>query len=181
MKELNINGYKETIIERSDYPFETCNEILNNETTAILGYGPQGCGQGLNMRDQGFDVILGLRKGMSWEKALKDGWVEGENLFSIKEATARGTIIQFLLSDAGQIQAWPMVKENLHKGDALYFSHGFGVIFNDDTGIVPPDGIDVILVAPKGSGLTVRTHFQAGRGINASFAIHRSLAFPVKS
>ena len=99
-----------------------------------LGYGPQGYGQGLNMRDQGFDVILGLRKGISWEKALKDGWVEGENLFSIKEATARGTIIQFLLSDAGQIQAWPMVKENLHEGDALYFSHGLGVIFNDDTG-----------------------------------------------
>ena len=129
MKELDINGYKETIIERSDYPIELCKQILNNETTAILGYGPQGRGQGLNMRDQGFDVILGIRKGMSWVKALEDGWVEGENLYSIQEAAEKGTIIQFLLSDAGQIQAWPMVKENLKEGDALYFSHGFGVIF----------------------------------------------------
>ena len=173
MKELDINGYKETIIERSDYPIELCKQILNNETTAILGYGPQGRGQGLNMRDQGFDVILGIRKGISWEKALEAGWVEGENLYSIQEAAEKGTIIQFLLSDAGQIQAWPMVKENLKEGDALYFSHGFGVIFHDDTGIVPPDDVDVILVAPKGSGLTVRTHFQAGRGINASFAVHQ--------
>ena len=173
MKELDINGYKETIIERSDYPIELCKQILNNETTAILGYGPQGRGQGLNMRDQGFDVILGIRKGISWEKALEDGWVEGKNLYSIQEAAEKGTIIQFLLSDAGQIQAWPMVKENLKEGDALYFSHGFGVIFHDDTGIVPPDDVDVILVAPKGSGLTVRTHFQAGRGINASFAVHQ--------
>ena len=173
MKELDINGYKETIIERSDYPIELCNQILYNETTAILGYGPQGYGQGLNMRDQGFNVILGLRRGSSWKKAVKDGWVEGQNLFEIDEATQRGTIIQFLLSDAGQIQAWPTVKENLNEGDALYFSHGFGVVFHDDTGIIPPDNVDVILVAPKGSGLTVRTHFQAGRGINSSFAIHQ--------
>ena len=173
MKELNINGYTETIIERSDYPREKCKSILENEVTAILGYGPQGYGQGMNMRDQGFNVILGLRLGSSWEKAVKDGWIEGENLFEIAEAVQRGTIIQFLLSDAGQIQAWPLVKENLSEGNALYFSHGFGVIFHEDTGIIPPDNIDVILVAPKGSGLTVRTHFQAGRGINASFAIHQ--------
>ena len=173
MKELNINGYKETIIERSDYPIELCKNILKNEITAILGYGPQGRGQGLNMRDQGFDVILGLRKGKSWEKALKDGWVEGENLYSMEEASEKGTIIQFLLSDAGQIQAWPKVKQNLHDGDALYFSHGFGIIFHEDTGILPPENNDVILVAPKGSGLTVRTHFQAGRGINSSFAVYQ--------
>ncbi len=173
MKELEINGYKETIIERSDYPIDKCKEILKDEVTAILGYGPQGFGQGLNMRDQGFNVILGLRKGNSWEKALNDGWVENENLFEIEEAANRGTIIQFLLSDAGQIQAWPTVKENLNKGDALYFSHGFGVVFHKHTGIVPPDNVDVILVAPKGSGLSLRNHFLAGRGINASFAIHQ--------
>ena len=173
MKELNINGYTETIIERSDYPQEKCKAILDNEVTAILGYGPQGFGQGMNMRDKGFNVILGLRRGPSWEKALNDGWVEGENLFEIAEAVRRGTIIQFLLSDAGQIQAWPTVKENLNEGDALYFSHGFGIVFHEDTGIIPPENVDVILVAPKGSGLTVRTHFNAGRGINSSFAIHQ--------
>lgn len=173
MKEIDIDGYRETIVERTDYPVERCKEILADEVTAILGYGPQGRGQGLNMRDQGFNVILGLRKGRSWDKALADGWVEGETLLSIDEAAQRGTIIQFLLSDAGQIQAWPAVKENLQKGDALYFSHGFGVVFHEHTKIVPPDNIDVILVAPKGSGLTVRNYFLDGRGINASYAIHQ--------
>ncbi|MBL7013093.1 MAG: ketol-acid reductoisomerase [Candidatus Marinimicrobia bacterium] len=173
MRTIDINGIHETIIERSDYPLEKCKEILNNEVTAILGYGPQGRGQGLNMRDQGFNVILGLRKGSSWEKAIDEGWEEGKNLFSIEEATQRGSIIQFLLSDAGQIQAWEMVKENLSEGDALYFSHGFGVVFHKSTGIIPPENIDVMLVAPKGSGLTVRNHFLDGRGINSSFAIHQ--------
>ena len=176
MKELNINGYKETIIERSDYPKEECKNILNDEVTAILGYGPQGYGQGLNMRDQGYNVILGLRKGNSWDKAINDGWEEGVNLLSIEEATQKGTIIQFLLSDAGQIKAWPVVRDNLNEGDAIYFSHGFGVVFNDHTGITPPSNVDVILVAPKGSGLTVRTHFQEGRGINSSFAIHQDFS-----
>jgi len=173
MKELNINGYKEQIVERSDYPIEQCKEILNNKITAILGYGPQGRGQGLNMRDQGFNVIIGLRKGPSWEKALEDGWVENENLFEINEATKKGDIIQFLLSDAGQIQAWPDVKKNLSEGDTLYFSHGFGVVFHADTNIIPPKDINVILVAPKGSGLTVRNHFLEGRGINSSYAIYQ--------
>ena len=171
MKELNINGYKEQIIERSDYPIEKCKEILNDKITAVLGYGPQGRGQSLNMRDQGFNVIVGLRKGSSWDKAIKDGWDEGKNLFEINEATKKGDIIQFLLSDAGQIQAWPEVKENLSEGNTLYFSHGFGVVFHSDTNIVPPNDINVVLVAPKGSGLTVRNHFLEGRGINSSYAV----------
>ena len=173
MKNIEINGIKETIVERSDYPIEECKKILGKEVTAILGYGPQGRGQGLNMRDQGFKVVLGLRKGRSWDKALADGWLEGETLFETEEAAQRGTILQYLLSDAGQIAAWPMVKASLNEGDTLYFSHGFGIVFHKDTSIIPPENVDVILVAPKGSGLTVRTHFQAGRGINASFAIHQ--------
>ena len=131
MKEIEISGNKETIIERSDYPVETCKDILKDETTAILGYGPQGKGQGLNMRDQGFKVIIGLRKGRSWDRALEDGWVEGVTLYEIEEAASRGTIIQYLLSDAGQIQLWPMVEANLQSGNALYFSHGFGIVFHE--------------------------------------------------
>lgn len=173
MKEINIAGHSETIIERTDYPVERCKSILDDEVTAILGYGPQGRGQGLNMRDQGFKVILGVRRGRSWDKALEDGWVEGETLFETEEAASRGTILQYLLSDAGQIQMWPMVQSNLQPGNALYFSHGFGIVFKDHTSIVPSSDLDVILVAPKGSGLTVRNHFLAGRGINASFAIHQ--------
>ena len=180
MRELDISGFKESIIERSDYPIEECKKILKDEVTAILGYGPQGRGQSLNMRDQGFDVIIGLRKGNSWDKAILDGWEEGKTLFPINEAVEKATIIQFLLSDAGQIQAWPEVKSRLKEGDALYFSHGFGVVFHQDTQIVPPDNIDVILVAPKGSGLTVRNHFKEGRGINASFAIHQDFSKKAK-
>ena len=171
MKQIDINGYREEIIERSDFPIEKCKTILKNKVTTILGYGPQGRGQGLNMRDQGFNVILGLRKGASWNKALEDGWVDGENLFEIEEATKKGNIIQFLLSDAGQIQAWPTVKNNLIEGDTLYFSHGFGIVFHSDTNIIPPKNVNVVLVAPKGSGLTVRNHFLEGRGINSSYAV----------
>ena len=171
MKQIDINGYKEEIIERSDFPIEQCKTILKNKVTTILGYGPQGRGQGLNMRDQGFNVILGLRKGASWNKALEDGWVPGKDLFEIEEATKKGDIIQFLLSDAGQIQAWPSVKNNLVEGDTLYFSHGFGIVFHSDTNIIPPKNVNVVLVAPKGSGLTVRNHFLDGRGINSSYAV----------
>lgn len=173
MKTINIGGHEETIIERSDFPIEKCHEILKDEVTAILGYGPQGRGQGLNMRDQGFKVIVGIRKGRSWEKALADGWVAGENLFEVEEAAKRGSIIQYLLSDAGQIASWSTVKACLEEGNALYFSHGFGIVFHKDTNIIPPENVDVMLVAPKGSGLTVRTHFEAGRGINSSWAVHQ--------
>ncbi|MCZ6749154.1 MAG: ketol-acid reductoisomerase [SAR324 cluster bacterium] len=173
MKTIEIMGYKETIIERSDYPPDKIKDILNDEVTGILGYGPQGRGQGLNMRDQGFNVLLGLRKGRSWDKALEDGWEPRKNLFEMEEVCRKATIIQYLLSDAGQIAAWPMVKSCLNAGDALYFSHGFGIVFREQTNIVPPPNVDVMLVAPKGSGLSVRRLFEAGTGINASFAVHQ--------
>ena len=111
---------------------------------------------------------------------MSDGWEEGKTLFSINEAVEKATVIQYLLSDAGQIQAWPEVKSRLKEGDALYFSHGFGVVFHQDTKIIPPKNIDVILVAPKGSGLTVRNHFKEGRGIHASFAIHQDFTKKAK-
>lgn len=171
MKSITINGITETIIERSDYPRQRIDKILNGEPIAILGYGPQGRGQGLNLKDQGYKVLIGLRKGRSWEKALADGWKEGVDLFSLEEASKRGSVIQYLLSDAAQISMWPTIKPFLKKGKTLYFSHGFGIVFREQTNIIPPPDIDVILVAPKGSGLTVRTQFQEGRGINASYAV----------
>lgn len=173
MKSISIAGINEEIIERSDYPQEKLKSILKNEVIAILGYGPQGRGQSLNLRDQGFNVILGLRAGSSWDKAVAEGWVAGKNLFSMEEASEKGTTIQFLLSDAGQIAYWPTLQKHLKEGDCLYFSHGFGVVFNDQTHIVPPKNVDVVLCAPKGSGLTVRTHYLEGRGINASIAVHQ--------
>eukprot|EP01004_Peranema_trichophorum_P004746 NODE_3647_length_1312_cov_116.242220_g3191_i0.p1 GENE.NODE_3647_length_1312_cov_116.242220_g3191_i0~~NODE_3647_length_1312_cov_116.242220_g3191_i0.p1 ORF type:complete len:391 (+),score=99.14 NODE_3647_length_1312_cov_116.242220_g3191_i0:56-1174(+) len=168
---INIKDHKEQIIERSDYPIEKCKAILKDEVTAVLGYGPQGRGQALNLRDQGFQVIVGARKGPSFDRAVEDGWKPGKNIFELEEAAYKGTIVQYLLSDAAQVAMWPNVKKHITKGKALYFSHGFGVVFKDQTHIIPPSDVDVILVAPKGSGLTVRTHFLEGRGINGSWAV----------
>ncbi|MEG0038070.1 MAG: ketol-acid reductoisomerase [Bacteroides sp.] len=172
MAQMNFGGVTENVVTREEFPLEKAREVLKNETIAIIGYGVQGPGQSLNLRDNGFNVIVGQRKGgKTWEKAVADGWVPGETLFDIEEACERGTIIQYLLSDAAQIEVWPTVKKHLTPGKALYFSHGFGITYKERTGIVPPADVDVILVAPKGSGTSLRSMFLEGRGLNSSFAI----------
>ncbi len=174
MAQLNFGGVVEEVVTRDEFPLEKALDTLKDETIAIIGYGVQGPGQSLNLKDNGFNVIVGQRQpSKSWDKAVEDGWVPGVDLFSIEEACQKATIIQFLLSDAGQISAWPTIKENLSDGKALYFSHGFGVTFNDQTGIIPPDNVDVILVAPKGSGTSLRRKFLAGQGLNSSYAIYQ--------
>ena len=171
MKVFSVGGVREKIVERSDYPKARLKKILSKETVAVIGYGVQGRGQSLNMRDNGVKVIIGLRKGPSWDLAVSDGWKPGKTLFESPEAVQRGTVIQYLLSDAGQKTMWPVIEENLQDGAALYFSHGFSVVYKKQTSVIPPKNVDVILVAPKGSGTTVRRHFLEGRGINSSFAV----------
>ena len=172
MAKLNFGGVEEEVVTREEFPLEKAREVLSNETIAVIGYGVQGPGQSLNMRDNGFNVIVGQRKGgKSWDKAVADGWVPGETLFDIEEALAKGTIICYLLSDAAQIELWPTVKKHLTAGKSLYFSHGFGVTYKDQTGIVPPADVDVYLVAPKGSGTSLRRLFVEGKGLNSSFAV----------
>lgn len=172
MAVLNFGGVEENVVTREEFPLDKARETLKDETIAIIGYGVQGPGQSLNLRDNGFNVIIGQRKNSkSWDKAVADGWVPGETLFGIEEALDKGTIIQYLLSDAGQISVWPTVKKYLTPGKALYFSHGFGITFKERTGIVPPEDVDVILVAPKGSGTSLRRMFLEGRGLNSSYAI----------
>ena len=174
MRKIQIGSVAETVVERADYPPEKLKAILGSETVAVLGYGVQGRGQSLNMKDNGVNVIIGLRdNGRSWDLAQQDGWTPGKTLFSLEEAADRGTILQYLLSDAGQKEQWPTLKTHLKKGQALYFSHGFSIVYSNQTGVVPPKDIDVILVAPKGSGTTVRRLFLEGRGINASYAVHQ--------
>ena len=174
MTHINFGGTEEEVITREEFPLSKAQDILKDEVVAVLGYGVQGPGQALNMRDNGIKVIIGQRKGsVSWDKAIKDGWVEGETLFEIEEAAERGTVIQYLLSDAGQKMMWDKVKPHLHEGDALYFSHGFSITYKDQTGVIPPENVDVILVAPKGPGGKVRQHFLEGRGVNSSFAIEQ--------
>lgn len=171
---MNFGGVSETVITREEFPLKKAREVLKNDVIAMIGYGVQGPAQALNLRDNGFNVIIGQRKhSASWDKAMRDGWVEGKTLFSIEEAAKKGTIVAFLLSDAGQIELWPAVKKHLTPGKALYFSHGFAVTFKKHTKIIPPKHIDVIMVAPKGAGRTVRKHFLEGKGINASFAVEQ--------
>lgn len=172
MAKINFGGVEEDVVTRDEFPLEKAREVLKNETIAILGYGVQGPGQALNLRDNGFNVIVGQRKNSkTWDKAVADGWVPGETLFELEEACERGTILQYLLSDAGQISFWPTVKKHLTAGKAIYFSHGFGVTYKEQTDIVPPADVDVILVAPKGSGTSLRRLFLEGKGLNSSYAI----------
>ena len=169
---MNFGGVEENVVTREEFPLSKAQEVLKNETIAVIGYGVQGPGQSLNLRDNGFNVIVGQRKGgKTWDKAVADGWVPGETLFEIEEACEKATIIQYLLSDAAQIEVWPTVKKHLTPGKALYFSHGFGITYKERTGIIPPADVDVILVAPKGSGTSLRTMFLEGRGLNSSYAI----------
>ncbi|PRY36570.1 ketol-acid reductoisomerase [Spirosoma oryzae] len=173
MATINFGGVEEQVVTREEFPLEKAREVLKDETIAVIGYGVQGPGQSLNMRDNGFNVIVGQRKGKTYDKAVADGWVPGETLFEIEEALEKGTIICFLLSDAAQIELWPTVKAALKPGKSLYFSHGFGVTYKDKTGIVPPADVDVFLVAPKGSGTSLRRLFVEGKGLNSSFAVYQ--------
>nr|WP_293550126.1 ketol-acid reductoisomerase [Prevotella sp.] len=173
MAEMNFGGVVETVVTSHEFSLEKAREVLKNETIAVIGYGIQGPGQACNLRDNGFNVIVGQRQGKTYEKCLKDGWVPGKTLFSIEEAAEKGTIICMLLSDAGQIACWPKIKPYLTPGKTLYYSHGFAINWSDRTGVVPPKDIDVIMVAPKGSGTSLRTMFCEGRGLNCSYAVYQ--------
>ena len=172
MAKIDFGGVMEDVITRDEFSLEKAHEVLKDEVIAVIGYGVQGPAQALNMRDNGFKVIIGQSsKFPEYEKAKQDGWVPGETLFEIEEAAKRGTIIQYLVSDAAQKLVWPQLKKCLNSGDALYFSHGFSIVYKDQTGVIPSDNIDVIMVAPKGSGTSVRANFLDGSGINSSYAV----------
>ena len=170
---MNFGGVIEEVVTREEFPLEKAREILKDETIAVIGYGVQGPGQACNLRDNGFNVIVGQRQGKTYEKAIADGWVPGETLFSIEEAADKASIVMCLLSDAAVMSVWPTLKQYLSAGKALYFSHGFAITWSDRTGCVPQEDIDVIMVAPKGSGTSLRTMFLEGRGLNSSYAVYQ--------
>jgi ketol-acid reductoisomerase len=173
MAKINFGGVEENVVTVEEFSLDKARQILKNEVVAVIGYGVQGPGQSMNMRDNGINVIIGQSKAFKddWDRAVKDGWVPGKTLFDIEEAVQKGTIIQILVTDAAQGKIWPTIQKNLNPGDALYFSHGFSIVYKDQTGIIPPKNVDVILVAPKGSGTSVRRNFLAGAGINSSYAV----------
>ena len=175
MAKLNFGGVIEEVVTREEFPLEKAREILKDETIAVIGYGVQGPGQACNLRDNGFNVIVGQRQGKTYEKAIADGWVPGETLFSIEEAAEKASIVMCLLSDAAVMSVWPTLKQYLTAGKALYFSHGFAITWSDRTGCVPQEDIDVIMVAPKGSGTSLRTMFLEGRGLNSSYAVYQDV------
>jgi ketol-acid reductoisomerase len=173
MAKINFGGVVEDVVTRDEFPVEKALQVLKDETIAIIGYGVQGPAQALNLKDNGFNVIVGQAPEFTkdWDKAVADGFIPGKSLFPVEEAVKRGTVIQYLVSDAAQRILWPKVKACLKKGDALYFSHGFSITYKEHTGVIPPADVDVILCAPKGSGTSVRRNFLAGAGINSSYSV----------
>ena len=176
MAKMNFGGVEENVVTRDEFTLEMARETLKDNTLAVIGYGVQGPGQSLNLRDNGFNVIVGQRPGKTYEKAVADGWVPGKTLFGIEEACEKGDIVMCLLSDAAVMSVWPVIKKHLTAGKSLYFSHGFAITWSDRTGCVPPEDIDVIMVAPKGSGATVRSLYLEGRGINSSYAVYQDVS-----
>jgi ketol-acid reductoisomerase len=170
---IDFGGTKEKIVTRKEFPMSRARKVLKKEIIAIIGYGVQGPAQALNMRDNGFNVIVGQSKAFKkdWNRAKNDGWVPGKTLFDIPEAARRGTIIQMLVTDAAQRIVWPVIKKNMKPGDALCFSHGFSIVYKNQTKVIPQESIDVVMVAPKGSGTSVRRNFLSGAGINSSYAV----------
>jgi len=173
MAVINFGGTKEKVVKRSEFSMARARRVLKKETIAIIGYGVQGPAQALNLKDNGFKVIIGQSKAFKkdWNRARKDGWVPGKTLFDVEEAARRGTVVQLLVTDAAQRIIWPKVRKCLSAGDALYFSHGFSIVYKDQTKVIPPPDVDVIMVAPKGSGTSVRRNFLSGAGINSSYAV----------
>jgi ketol-acid reductoisomerase len=173
MATIDFGGHKEKVVMRSEFPLARARQVLKKEVIAIIGYGVQGPAQALNLKDNGINVIIGQSKAFprDWERAKKDGWVPGKTLFEVEDACRRATIVQFLVSDAAQRLLWPSIKKHLTAGKALYFSHGFSIVYRKQTGVVPPKNVDVIMVAPKGSGTSVRRNFLSGAGINSSYAV----------
>ena len=169
----DFGGEIETVVTRKEFSLDRARRVLKNETVAVLGYGVQGPAQSLNMRDNRVRVIVGQSRDFpkDWNRAVSDGWVPGKTLFDIEEAAERGTIVQMLVNDAAIKSVWKQVAPHMKRGKALYFSHGFGMVYHKLTGVKPPKDVDVLLVAPKGSGTSVRRNFLAGVGINSSFAV----------
>ncbi len=173
MAKINFGGVEETVVTRDEFSIQKAQEVLKDELVAVIGYGVQGPAQALNMKENGINVIVGQAPEFKadWDRAEKDGWIPGKTLFPVEDAARKGTVVQYLVSDAAQGVLWPVVRTCLNEGDALYFSHGFSVTYKNQTGVIPPSDVDVILCAPKGSGTSVRRNFLAGAGINSSYAV----------
>ena len=142
-------------------------DVLNDKRIAVIGYGSQGSAQAQNLKDSGFDVVVGLRKGRSWDRAVEDGM----KVMSVAEAAASADIIHILVPDQDQPAVYTAsVLPNLSEGNALGFSHGFNIHFGQ---ITAPEGVDVFMVAPKSPGHLVRRMYLLGQGVPALIAVYK--------
>ena len=148
---------------------EDCNlSILDDKTIAIIGYGSQGHAHALNLKDSGCNVIIGLYEGSkSWAKAEAEGF----KVYTAAEAAKLADIIMILINDEKQAAMYKNdIEPNLEAGNMLMFAHGFAIHFNQ---IIPPADVDVTMIAPKGPGHTVRSEYQAGKGVPCLIAVHQ--------
>lgn len=151
------------------YYQEDCNlSMLEGKTIAVIGYGSQGHAHALNAKESGCKVIIGLYEGSkSWDKAVKQGF----EVYTAAEATKKADIIMILINDELQADLYKKdIEPNLEEGNMLMFAHGFNVHFGC---IVPPKNVDVAMIAPKGPGHTVRSEYQAGKGVPCLVAIEQ--------
>lgn len=142
-------------------------EILKDKLIGVIGYGSQGRAQALNLRDSGLNVIIGLRKGKSWDEASKDGF----SVYTVDETVKKSDILLILVPDMVQPAIWDVqIKPYLRPGMVVDFAHGFNIRFGL---IKPPHFVDVIMVAPKGPGKLVRDEFTKGRGVPSLIAVYQ--------
>ena len=148
---------------------DDCNlAALDGKTIAVIGYGSQGHAHALNAKDSGCDVIIGLYEGSkSWKKAEDQGF----KVYTAAEAAKKADIIMILINDELQAKLYKeSIEPNLEPGNMLMFAHGFNIHFNQ---IIPPKDVDVTMIAPKGPGHTVRSEYQAGKGVPCLIAVHQ--------
>ncbi len=142
-------------------------QLLQQKTVAVLGYGSQGHAQAQNLKDSGVPVVVGLYEGSkSWSQAEADGL----EVFKVAEAAERADIVVFLVGDMVQPSVYEQVKPHLKKGKALVFSHGFNILYGQ---IVPPEDVDVFMVAPKSPGHLLRRMYMEGKGVPALIAVEQ--------
>ncbi len=155
--------------EAKIYYQDDCNlAALDGKTIAVIGYGSQGHAHALNAKESGCHVIIGLYEGSkSWKRAEEQGF----EVYTAAEAAKKADIIMILINDELQAKMYKeSIEPNLEAGNMLMFAHGFNIHFNQ---IVPPADVDVTMIAPKGPGHTVRSEYQAGKGVPCLVAVHQ--------
>jgi ketol-acid reductoisomerase len=165
----NVINKERFMMVKVYYDVDVNEEVLKGKTVAVIGYGSQGHAHALNLRDSGHQVVVGLRPGKSWVLAEKEGFL----VLTVREACEKADVVMVLLPDENQPSVFKKeILPALNTGKALVFAHGFNIHFNQ---VVPPENVDVFLVAPKGPGHLVRRTYEEGAGVPALIGVHQDV------